>query len=327
MQSTHLRNLIHMLAVLLCLCIVGCDGGSGGSQQRSGTRIPSVKSGKGFDANRSSSNKEDKEALIAQSGEGERHSLPVLLQKSGGPTEYQVKNVEYGSGVNIFGESRKLVGLYVRAAGNMDPGPAILMIHSNSGLIKSSMEKIAAHFAVAGYRFLAIDLFGRVPANETEADDMDKMQVQKGKADVLSNVSQARNYLLNYLDATKVVIAGLGSGGTWALTAAASYEKQFAAAISYYGGPEPFLDNKEKFAVPVQMIFSTDDMQIAKEDIAKMAEEFKDHEPSVQVLGINGVSTGFMEPARVADYNSDETARVIESTINFLKPIVVDQNN
>ncbi len=137
------------------------------------------------------------------------------------------------------------------------PAPVVLLIHEWWGL-NDQIKTMAVEFADKGYMAVAVDLFGRVATDPTEARALTQGVKPEEALDTMTSwVRWARNHQ----DSTrKLATVGWCFGGGWSLNTATAAPVD--ACVVYYGRCNLPAERLAKLEGPVLGHFATQDKSI-----------------------------------------------------------------
>ncbi|AOX19348.1 dienelactone hydrolase family protein [Kozakia baliensis] len=200
-------------------------------------------------------------------------------------------------------------------AGDPKSKHALVVVQEIFGLtahIKAVCDELATHH---GYHVIAPALFDRVerdavlPYNETGMKKGLDLRSKIEPEDLLADVT-ACAHALNHHGHNKVGILGFCWGGLIAWQAA-TRTRDFAAAVSWYGGGIAQYSHEEAHC-PVQLHFGGEDTHIPHTDI----QTIRENQPDVEIFVYDDAGHGFGCPDRPS-FNKDARDLAHERTMSF----------
>lgn len=195
-----------------------------------------------------------------------------------------------------------------------DKAPALILVHEWWGL-NDQIKAVAAEFAAQGYLVIAVDLYGKVAKDATEAGTlMSGLDARAATAAMVAAVAFARSHARGN---GKVATCGWCFGGGWSLNA--SLATPVDATVIYYGNVKKTADQVKTLAGPVLGHFATQDKSI---DAAMVA----GFEAAMKAAGKADRLTvywydadhAFANPTG-ARYDAEDAALAWDRTLHFLK--------
>ncbi len=199
-----------------------------------------------------------------------------------------------------------------------DKAPALVLIHEWWGL-NDQIKAVAAEFANQGYLVIAVDLYGKVAKDATEAKAlMGGLDARLATRQMMAAVAFARAHARGN---GKVATCGWCFGGGWSLNT--SIATPVDATVIYYGNVKKTADQVKGLKGPVLGHFATQDQSID----AAMVGGF---ELAMKEAGLADRLTvywydadhAFANPTG-ARYDAEDAALAWDRTLRFLKKTLV----
>jgi carboxymethylenebutenolidase len=195
-------------------------------------------------------------------------------------------------------------------------GPGVVVIQEWWGLVPH-IKHVADRLAGEGFVALAPDLYHGVEA--TEPDEAQKLAMGLRIEEALKDLNGAIDYLL-HSDAVvdgKVGVIGfcMGGGVTLALAAA---RPEVAAAVPFYGMPQPSWWDPAKVKGAVLGHYAEHDHYFTPEIVGQMAERLRANGVDVTIYNYPGTDHAFFNDDRPEVYNAEAAQLAWQRSIEFL---------
>jgi len=225
--------------------------------------------------------------------------------------------VEITTAAVVYGniDGTELAGHLAQPKEGADGAPTIIVIHEWWGL-NDQVRGMADQLAKQGYVALAVDLYGKEPATNSD-DAMAMMKEAMGQADrLVENLGHASAFL-DERSAGKRGVIGWCFGGGWSLQASLAMPDSIDATVIYYGRLVTDEARLSALNNPVLGIFGAEDKGIPVESVKAFETALKNLGKDATIHIYEGANHAFANPSGSA-YDQEAAEDAWAKTSAFL---------
>ena len=206
-------------------------------------------------------------------------------------------------------------GSYSARPHGVGPFPAILLLHDNFGMNRST-RILADSLARAGYYALAVDMFkGDATGDAVEAvrfaSLVDNNEALTAAANAFHALQNNPNVIPN-----RIGVFGLGYGGSMALTLA-SAEPKVHAVVSWYGTATGDENMYRRISAPVLTVFGDQNVQQPRAELANFSKVLVQAGVRAESLIVQAAPY-FADTGYGADYSAAASTQAWRRSLTFL---------
>jgi carboxymethylenebutenolidase len=203
---------------------------------------------------------------------------------------------------------------YLVRPGDDEPGPALMVLHSRSGLDQATKAR-CNDFADEGFAVIAPDLFGEVPSGIQEGHRLlNEMDPNAAVALIMSSVVAVRSVATDASAPISVVGFSMGASLAWWL--ATRQPDSVAAVVGYYGTQ---LGSFAAMKARACCHFGDDDQELG-DDVLLMETEMFEARVEPLIWNYPGVGHSFAELGSEG-YDAAAASLAWSRTLDFLHSI------
>lgn len=197
--------------------------------------------------------------------------------------------------------------------------PGIMVVHEWWGLNEQIKDE-AAKLAEKGYAVFAIDLYGEVATDATQAARL-ASAVRADPDAALKRLRAGLDLLAAQTDVQSDNLAALGwcFGGGMSALVGTTGDPRLKATVIYYGSPITDAAQMSRMKQPVLGIWGEDDQSIKVGEVRDFESALKKQGTSVEFHYYAGAGHAFANPTRGDAYRPEATADAWAKTLEFLK--------